>query len=170
MMMTCEAYTVDPVGVPLLKLSSSLLLSSFTELSGQCFNKEVISTIFNKVHELPKVFTFCRNLLHWENFRSEVFPFLLTCCQDELLKDSCNLKDVFFMLTEVVVNSSATDSCGLDLETQKGLLFSPKCGTKHGGKILQAFLGNLVATDDHLLDSNWLSLMWGCLVCIPCIR
>ena len=80
------------------------------------------------------------------------------------------MKEVGLMLTEVIVSCSMANTSGLKLEGSKGLLFFPKCGTKTGGQILKAFLDNLEIDEDVLVEKERLSLIWVCLVCIPCIR
>jgi len=160
----------EPITYPLLKIASSLLLGSFTGLSRDRHHKQLTLKIFNMVDGLEQLFTFCRHLLPWENFKKDILPLLLNRCQTELLKSSCKFQEVVLMLTEIIVHSTTADSTGLELGSLKGLIFFPKCGTKQGGQILQAFLDNLTIDGDILMDENRLSLIWGTLVCIPCIR
>ena len=162
-------FNSDPITAPLLQLTSTLLVGSFTEISRDRHQKLIISAVFTMVNDIKYIFTFCRHLLQWVNFQKDVLPLLLNCCQSELLKSSCD-KEVFLMLTEVIVSRSMANTSGLDLEGSKGLLFFPKCGTKTGGQILKAFLDNLEIDEDVLVEKGRLSLIWVCLVCIPCIR
>ena len=163
-------FNSDPITAPLLQLTSTLLLGSFTEISRDRHQKLIIPTVFTTVNDIKYIFTFCRDLLQWVHFQKDVLPLLLNCCQSELLKSSCDIKEVVLMLTEVIVSRSMANTSGLDLEGSKGLLFFPKCGTKTGGQILKAFLDNLEIDDDVLVEKERLSLIWVCLVCIPCIR
>ena len=162
-------FNSDPITAPLLQLTSTLLVGSFTEISRDRHQKLIISAVFTMVNDIKYIFTFCRHLLQWVNFQKDVLPLLLNCCQSELLKSSCD-KEVFLMLTEVIVSRSMANTSGLDLEGSKGLLFFPKCGTKTGRQILKAFLDNLEIDEDVLVEKERLSLIWVCLVCIPCIR
>lgn len=162
-------FNSDPITAPLLQLTSTLLVGSFTEISRDRHQKLIISAVFTMVNDIKYIFTFCRHLLQWVNFQKDVLPLLLNCCQSELLKSSCD-KEVFLMLTEVIVSRSMANTSGLDLEGSKGSLFFPKCGTKTGGQILKAFLDNLEIDDDVLVEKERLSMIWVCLVCIPCIR
>lgn len=163
-------FNSDPITAPLLQLTSTLLLGSFTEISRDRHQKQIISTVFTTVNDNKLMFTFCRHLLQWVNFQKDVLPLLLNCCQSELLKSSCDFKEVVLMLTEVIVSRSTASTSVLDLEGSKGLLFFPKCGTKKGGQILKALLDNLEVDQDVLVEKKRLSLIWVCLVCIPCIR
>ena len=163
-------FNSDPITAPLLQLTSTLLLGSFTEISRDRHQKLIISTVFTTVNDIKYIFTFCRHLLQWVHFQKDVLPLLLNCCQSELLKTSCDMKEVGLMLTEVIVSCSMANTSGLKLEGSKGLLFFPKCGTKTGGQILKAFLDNLEIDEDVLVEKERLSLIWVCLVCIPCIR
>lgn len=163
-------FNSDPITAPLLQLTSTLLLGSFTEISRDRHQKLIISAVFTTVNDIKYIFTFCRHLLQWVHFQKDVLPLLLNCCQSELLKSSCDIKEVVLMLTEVIVSRSMANTSGLDLEGSKGLLFFPKCGTKTGGQILKAFLDNLEIDEDVLVEKERLSLIWVCLVCIPCIR
>ena len=163
-------FNSDPITAPLLQLTSTLLLGSFTEISRDRHQKLIISTVFTTVNDIKYIFTFCRHLLQWVHFQKDVLPLLLNCCQSELLKSSCDIKEVVLMLTEVIISRSMANTSGLDLEGSKGLLFFPKCGTKTGGQILKAFLDNLEIDEDVLVEKERLSLIWVCLVCIPCIR
>ena len=162
-------FNSDPITAPLLQLTSTLLLGSFTEISRDRHQKLIISTVFTTVNDIKYIFTFCRHLLQWVHFQKDVLPLLLNCCQSELLKSSCD-KEVVLMLTEVIVSRSMANTSGLNLEGSKGLLFFPKCGTKTGRQILKAFLDNLEIDEDVLVEKERLSLIWVCLVCIPCIR
>lgn len=163
-------FNSDPITAPLLQLTSTLLVGSFTEISRDRHQKLIISAVFTTVNDIKYIFTFCRHLLQWVHFQKDVLPLLLSCCQSELLKSSCDIKEVVLMLTEVIVSRSMANTSGLDLEGSKGLLFFPKCGTKTGGQILKAFLDNLEIDEDVLVEKERLSLIWVCLVCIPCIR
>jgi len=168
--MMVNDFTSDVITSPLLELASTLLQASFTELSRDRFCKQLTLKVFNSVNSREQLFTFCRHVLKWENFQADVLPFLLNCCQEELLKGSSKLEEVFLILTEVIVQNASRSEVGLDLGSLKGLIFFPKCGTKQGGKILRAFLDNLTLDDGTLLDKNRLCLIWSVLVCIPCIR
>ena len=163
-------FNSDPITAALLQLTSTLLLGSFTEISRDRHQKQIISTVFTTVYDIKYIFTFCRYLLQWVNFQKDVLPSLLNCCQSELLKTSCDIREVVLMLTEVIVSCSMANTSGVDLEGSKGLLFFPKCGTKTGRQILKAFLDNLAIDEDVLVGKERLSLIWVCLVCIPCIR
>lgn len=163
-------FISDSIAYPLLKLASTLQLESFIELSTDRHHKQLTVKVFNTFDSLAHIFTFCKHLLPWENFKKDILPSLLNCCQSELQKTSCNIQEIVQMLTEVILRSSTADSSGLELGRLKDLLFFPKCGTKQGGQILQAFLDNLMIHDEALMDKDRLSLMWGTLVCIPCIR
>ena len=163
-------FISDPITYPLLKLASTLVLESFIELSRDRHHKQLTLKVFNTVDDLKQLFTFCRHLLPWQNFKKDLLPLLLNCCQSELLKGSCNIQEVVLMLTEVIVHNATADTSGLELASLKGLLFFPKCGTKKGGQILQAFLDNLTIDTESLMDKSRLSLIWGTLLCIPCIR
>ena len=168
--MLTQDFISDSIAYPLLKLASTLLLVSFTELSRDQHHRQLTVKIFNMFDSLDHIVTFCRHLLPWENFKKDILPSLLSCCQSELQKTSCNIQEIVQMLTEVILHSSSADSSGLELDRLKGLLFFPKCGTKQGGRILQAFLDNLMIHEEALMDKDRLALMWGSLVCIPCIR
>ena len=163
-------FNSDPITAPLLQLTSTLLLGSFTEISRDHHQKQIISTVVTTINDIKYIFTFCRYLLQWVNFQKDILPLLLNCCQSELLKSSCDFKEVVLMLTEVIVSRSTAYASVLDLEGSKGLLFFPKCGTKKGGQILKAFLDNLEVDEIVLVEKERLSLIWVCLVCIPCIR
>lgn len=167
--MMVNDFTSDVIASPLLELASTLLQTSFTELSKDRFQKQLTLKVFNSVNSREQLFTFCKHVLKWENFQTDVLPFLLNCCQEELLKGSSKLEEVFLILTEVIVQNAPRSEGGLDLSSLKGMIFFPKCGTKQGGKILQAFLDNLTLDDGTLLDKNRLCLIWSILVCIPCI-
>ena len=168
--MMVNDFTSGVIASPLLELASTLLQASFTELSKDRFQKQLTLKVFNSVNSREQLFTFCKHVLKWENFQTDVLPFLLNCCQEELLKGSSKLEEVFLILTEVIVQNAPRSEGGLDLSSLKGMIFFPKCGTKQGGKILQAFLDNLTLDDGTLLDKNRLCLIWSSLVCIPCIR
>lgn len=168
--MPSDFMSVDSVTYPLLKFVSTLLLGSFNGISRDRHHKQLISKVFNTVDSFEPLFTFCRHLLAWENFNKDILPSLLNCCQSELLKTSCNIQEVVQMLTEVILHSIEADSSGLELGSLQGLLFFPKCGTKQGKQILQSLLDNLTADQDTLMDNSRLSVIWGTLVCIPCIR
>ena len=163
-------FISDSITAPLLQLTSTLLLGSFPEISRDRHQKQIISTVFTTVDDIKYIFTFCRHLLQWVHFQKDVLPLLLNCCQSELLKTSCDIQEVVVMLTEVIVRLSTANTSGFDLEGSKGLLFFPKCGTKKGEQILKAFLDNLKVDEDVLVEKERLSLIWVCLVCIPCIR
>ena len=163
-------FNSDPITAPLLQLTSTLLVGSFTEISRDRHQKLIISAVFTTVNDIKYIFTFCRHLLQWVHFQKDVLPLLLNCCQSELLKSSCDIKEVVLLLTEVIISRSMANTSGLDLEGSKGLLFFPKCGTKTGRQILKAFLDNLEIDEDVLVEKERLSLIWVCLVCIPCIR
>ena len=167
--MMVNDFTSVVIASPLLELASTLLQASFTELSRDRFQKQLTLKVFNSVNSREQLFTFCKHVLKWENFQTDVLPFLLNCCQEELLKGSSKLEEVFLILTEVIVQNALRSEGGLDLSSLKGMVFFPKCGTKQGGKVLRAFLDNL-ALDGTLLDKNRLCLIWSILVCIPCIR
>ena len=168
--MLVSDFISDLISSPLLEFASTLLQASFTELSRDRHQKQLTVKIFNTLDSPEQLFTFCRHVLKWENFQRDVLPFLLNCCQEELLKGSSKIPDVFLILTEVIIQSASVDSGGLDLGNLKGLLFFPKCGTKKGEKILRAFLDNLTIDNGTLMDKSRLSLIWSVLVCIPCIR
>lgn len=163
-------FISDVIAPSLLELASTLLQASFTELSRDRFRKQLTLKVFNSVNSREQLFTFCRHVLKWENFQADVLPFLLNCCQEELLKGSSIVDDIFLILTEFVVQNASMSEGSLDLGSMKGMIFFPKCGTKKGGKILGAFLDNLTLDDDTLLDKNRLCLIWSILVCLPCIR
>lgn len=168
--MMVNDFISDVIASPLLELASTLLQASFTELSRDRFQKQLALKVFNAVNSREQLFTFCRRVLKWENFQGEVLPFLLNCCQEELLKGSSKLQEVFLILTEFIVENASMNKGGLDLGNLKGVIFFPKCGTKQGGKILWAFLDNVALDDGTLLDKSRLCLIWSILVCIPCIR
>ena len=168
--MVVRDFTSDVIAPPLLELASTLLQTSFAELSREKHQKQLTLKVFNTVDSREQLFMFCRHLLMWKNFQRDVLPSLLNCCQEELLKGSSKIQDIFLILTEVIVQNASTDSSGLDLGSLKGLLFFPKCGTRQGGKILRAFLDNITIDNKTLLDNSRLSLTWSVLLCIPCIR
>ena len=168
--MLVSDFVSDIIAPPLLKLASTLLLGSFTEFSIDRHYQQLTSKVFNTMDNFEQLFTFCRHLLQWENFQKHVLPLLLNRCQSELLKSSCYIQEVVLMLTEVIVHSTTADISDLKLGSLKGVLFFPKCGSKEGGQILKAFLDNLKIDEDVLVDNGRLPLIWGTLVCIPCIR
>lgn len=168
--MMVSDFITDIIVSPLLELTSTLLQASFAELSRDRHQKQLTLKVFNTVDNREQLFLFCRHLLKWENFQKDVLPFLLNCCQEELLKGSSKIQEVFVILTEVIVHNTSLSSDGLDLGNLKGLLFFPKCGTKQGAKILRAFLDNVTIDGKTFLDKGRLSLIWSILVCIPCIR
>ena len=76
------------------------------------------------------------------------------------------------MLTNVVLvcSESSDMSCGIDLMPRQGLLYFPKCATKQGQVILKQFVNALKVEEHKKSDGRALSVAWGALVCLPCIR
>lgn len=168
--MLVSDFISDLIAYPLLELASTLLQASFSGLPRDHHQKQLTVKIFNTLENHEQLFIFCRHVLKWEYFQRDVLPFLLTSCQEELLKGSSKSQEVFLILTEVIVQSTLVNKGGLHLGNSKGLLFFPKCGTKKGEKILRAFLDKVRIEDSTFLDKSSLSSIWSVLVCIPCIR
>ncbi|XP_068744813.1 small subunit processome component 20 homolog [Montipora capricornis] len=162
-------FLSNPVIFPLLKLASSLLLASFSKLPRDEHHKALTLRVFNTTSDLESLFTFCRHLLPWQDFNKDVLPLLFIRCQSELLKGRSHFREVVQMLTEVILHTCTVDVSGLQLGNIQGLLFFPKCGSKQGAEILEAFLDNLTVQSDVLVENSQLSLIWGTVLCLSCI-
>lgn len=168
--MITRDFLSDPITSPLLKLASSLLLASFNEFPTDQHQKQLTSKVFDTVDEFKPLSTFCRHLLPWQNFQEDILPLFLNRCQSVILKSPCNSLEVVQLLAIVILYSCTADDGGLHLESKQDALIFPKCSAKQGAKISQFFLDNLNIHKDALVDDSRLALIWGVLVCLPCIK
>ena len=157
----------------LMKLCSTILLGNFSELSREKHRKQLIEGMLSNGRRTVEAFKFCHLLVSWANFTFEVLPPLLSSCQSELCKEhlrSDELKAIISILVDAILVDVSHGTTGLNLASKKGLLFFPKCGTKSGGAILPKFLGVLKMDELLPLAVEELYLVWGVLVCLPCMR
>lgn len=167
--MITRDFLSDPITSPLLKLTSSLLLASFTEFPAD-HQKELTSKVFDTVDEFKPLATFCRHLLPWQNFQEDILPLCLNRCQSVILKSPCSSLEVVQLLAVVTLYNCTADEGGLHLESKQDALFFPSCSAKQGAKMSKFFLDNLNIRQIALMDDSRLALIWGVLVCLPCIK
>lgn len=157
-----------------LVLSATLLLANFPELDCEKHRKKIITNSFLISHPLREILNFSRLLFEWPNFKEEILPPLLNVCQSYLMKKltETDFEEIVLVLTQVVLNFSKSSdmSYGLDLVSQQGLLFLPKCASKQGKVMMEHFVDALKSEKDEKFDDHSLTLVWGVLVCLPCIR
>ena len=157
-----------------LVLSARLLHANFPDLTYERQRRPIISGALKSNHPLNENFHFCQLLFDWPQFRIEVLPSLLNLCQTLLMKtpSETEFEEIILMLVLVVLNfSKSTDmDNGLDLTSQQGLLFFPKCASKQGEEIVKQFVHALKVEKVEKINDGSLALIWGILVCLPCIR
>lgn len=168
--MITRDFLSDPITTPLLKLASSLLLASFTKFPADQHQKQLTSKVFDTVDDFKTLATFCRHLLPWQNFQEDVLPLCLNRCQSVILKSSCSSLEVVQLLAVVILYSCTSDEGNLHLEGKQDAVFFPSCSAKQRAKMSKFFLDNLNIQQDALMDDSRLALIWGVLVCLPCIK